>query len=318
MSFKNRVAPEHPASAPAPSPLAIVEALQTSDSSASAADTAVDPDDDEEELAIPKRFTLGGASRSQSRRTSAVGQLASSFRRRSVTKAPTLDGVVRREDAAEDSGSFRRRPSQLLPRRRPSQLAVAVGGDAPSRGPSRRFSLTRMGSNGADDQPGLLRQLSSRRHSTHNAGRRRFSITSLLGLGGGDAASKYDAGDDEAAQNVVTVGEDSLPEMEPQKMKRRTSLSALAFRRASISRAPPPDADAPQAAPPARRRSILAGLFASSREADGHRAAADAAAAEAAAKPALTVQTGEDSLRLSGSGGGSGSASPSKLSYHAI
>ena len=68
MSFKNRVAPEQPASAPAPSPLAIVEALQTSDSSASAADTAVDPDDDEEELAIPKRFTLGGASRSQSRR----------------------------------------------------------------------------------------------------------------------------------------------------------------------------------------------------------------------------------------------------------
>ena len=108
-----------------------------------------------------------------------------------------------------------------------------------------------MGSNGADDQPGLLRQLSSRRHSTHNAGRRRFSITSLLGLGGGDAASKYDAGDDEAAQNVVTVGEDSLPEMEPQKMKRRTSLSALAFRRASISKAPPPAADAPQAA---RRR----------------------------------------------------------------
>ena len=137
MSFKNRVAPEQ---APAPSPLAIVEALQTSDSSASAADTAVDPDDDEEELAIPKRFTLGGASRSQSRRTSAVGQLASSFRRRSVTKPPTLDGVVRREDAAEDSGSFRRRPSQLLPRRRPSQLAVAVGADAPSRGPSRRFS----------------------------------------------------------------------------------------------------------------------------------------------------------------------------------
>ena len=89
-------------------------------------------------------------------------------------------------------------------------------------------------------------------------------------------------------------------------------LSALAFRRASISKAPPPDADAPQAAPPARRRSILAGLFASSREADGHRAAADAAAAEAAAKPALTVQTGEDSLRLSGSGGGSGPASPSK------
>ena len=107
-----------------------------------------------------------------------------------------------------------------------------------------------MGSNGADDQPGLLRQLSSRRHSTHNAGRRRFSITSLLGLGGGDAASKYDAGDDEAAQNVVTVGEDSLPEMEPQKMKRRTSLSALAFRRASVSKAPPPDADAPQRTQP--------------------------------------------------------------------